>query len=424
MQAPSDVVVIGSGLAGLTAAIACAECGCNVTVACNGQGIIAISSGCIDLLGVIEGKVCDDPWAAMAKLPSDHPYSLIGQDNVRKALDAFEALLAKYHAPFCVNTANGERVNTLVPTILGTVKPSYLIPKSADATILYTAKRALVCGVAGLRDISPKLCQMILSQHPMLSHTRIEQTTLPSPFPASHRGITALDIARHVNTENGQSWLLTCLGRFAHDYDVIMLPPILGTSYTHGLCENLSQSLGCQIRELISIPPGVGGIRLREILLKEATAKQIRFVENCKIDKADIVDTHCQEVFASDHGVRLGAKAFVLATGGILGGGIQTDPTTCTEPLFRFPIPNATTLPRCDTNALGNHLINRLGVSVDATLRALDADGTRCLDNVFVAGRTLGGYDFTTEKSGHGVAIASGWYAGIQAAHSIGMGAL
>ena len=32
------------------------------------------------------------------------------------------------------------------------------------------------------------------------------------------------------------------------------------------------------------------------------------------------------------------------------------------------------------------------------------------------AGRSLGGYDYATEKSGHGVAVATGWQAGRMAA--------
>ena len=43
------------------------------------------------------------------------------------------------------------------------------------------------------------------------------------------------------------------------------------------------------------------------------------------------------------------------------------------------------------------------------------------MTNVFFAGRSLAGYDFATEKSGHGVALATGWKAGSLAAAMEGM---
>ena len=53
----------------------------------------------------------------------------------------------------------------------------------------------------------------------------------------------------------------------------------------------------------------------------------------------------------------------------------------------------------------------KMGVAVDEKMRPLDANGSVALENVFVAGRNLRGYDFCFEKSGNGVAIASGYQA-------------
>ena len=45
----------------------------------------------------------------------------------------------------------------------------------------------------------------------------------------------------------------------------------------------------------------------------------------------------------------------------------------------------------------------------------IDNEGNVLLSNVRFAGRILGGYDFAAEKSGHGVALATGWHAGMLA---------
>ena len=64
----------------------------------------------------------------------------------------------------------------------------------------------------------------------------------------------------------------------------------------------------------------------------------------------------------------------------------------------------------------GNSLFARMGVKANEELKPVDAEGNIILNNVRFAGRILGGYDFASEKSGHGVALATGWYAGTQAA--------
>ena len=70
----------------------------------------------------------------------------------------------------------------------------------------------------------------------------------------------------------------------------------------------------------------------------------------------------------------------------------------------------------------GNHLFSRMGVRVDRTMRPVDDAAVVRWQNVFFAGRSLGGYDYATEKSGHGVAIATGWQAGLMAAAAAAAG--
>ena len=68
----------------------------------------------------------------------------------------------------------------------------------------------------------------------------------------------------------------------------------------------------------------------------------------------------------------------------------------------------------------GQHLITRVGVNVDKDLRCQTDSSQAGIKNIFFAGRTIGDYDYATEKSGHGVAIATGWKAGKMAAAQAG----
>ena len=53
----------------------------------------------------------------------------------------------------------------------------------------------------------------------------------------------------------------------------------------------------------------------------------------------------------------------------------------------------------------------KTGVRTDSSLRPVDADNRLVYENVYVAGRNLGGYDFCFEHSGNGVALASAYKA-------------
>ena len=111
----------------------------------------------------------------------------------------------------------------------------------------------------------------------------------------------------------------------------------------------------------------------------------------------------------------------MLATGGILGGGIELAPGSARESVFKLdiPVPSDVTL-WSEPEIFGNHVFSRLGVRVDGEMRPQDDSGQAWYDNIFFAGRNVGGYDFATEKSGHGVALATGWQAGRMAAATAG----
>ncbi len=79
-----DTIVIGGGMAGLSAALRLAEASQKTRLMASGQSALHVSSGSVDLLES-EG----DPRAAlpafMATHP-DHPYSKVGLTNIEASL--------------------------------------------------------------------------------------------------------------------------------------------------------------------------------------------------------------------------------------------------------------------------------------------------------------------------------------------------
>jgi glycerol-3-phosphate dehydrogenase subunit B len=110
------------------------------------------------------------------------------------------------------------------------------------------------------------------------------------------------------------------------------------------------------------------------------------------------------------------ANAFLLATGGIAGGGVRTDHTGAVwETALDLPLraPNRRGewfAPRF--LAEGGHPIYRAGVAVDQQLRPLDGDGRLVYQNVAVAGAALACADPVRERCYSGLALATGWMAG------------
>ena len=419
-----DVLVVGSGLAGLVAALTAAREGRSVRMVTDGKGSLAISGGCVDLLGYAGGQRLNDPWSGMDLLPPAHPYRLLGASRVRAAVDMLLQCAADQGWPLhTAATPEGAPCNALLPTIMGTLKPSYLLPDGLDPAALARARRILVAGVHGLRDCRPALIVSQLRRYRDWADKDFVPLMLPSPLGATHRSLSALDLARLVDRPQGRDWLIQNLRKHAGQCDAVLLPPICGSRADASIWHELNQAVACPLVEMLSIPPGVGGLRLRDALLRELRRHDFELVENARVIRATTDEKRCTSLTALAAGQerRHTARAFVLATGGILGGGIELAPGSARESVFKLdiPVPSDVTL-WSEPEIFGNHVFSRLGVRVDGEMRPQDDSGQAWYDNIFFAGRNVGGYDFATEKSGHGVALATGWQAGRMAAATAG----
>ena len=73
-----DTIIIGGGLAGLTAGIELSRKGQKCLIVSSGQSALHFFSGSLELCSLDA-----DPMKAMAGLDETHPYSKIGLENVR-----------------------------------------------------------------------------------------------------------------------------------------------------------------------------------------------------------------------------------------------------------------------------------------------------------------------------------------------------
>ena len=140
MAVTSEVLVVGGGLAGTTAALSAAREGADVRLVSHKQSTLGQASGLVDALGYLPPPTDDDPGAtptagrtgaftdrpdpelivdpfeAVERLPAGHPYRLVGAGALRDGLALFDETVAGYRG------GHTDR-NALVPTFGGAVKP-------------------------------------------------------------------------------------------------------------------------------------------------------------------------------------------------------------------------------------------------------------------------------------------------------------
>jgi len=152
-----DVVVIGAGLSGLMAAKQAAESGMKTMVLGKGMGLIHVLSGGIDLLGyypVESMTMQNEVYRGLRRLiqdEPDHPYAKVGLEDIEGAVRSFVEMFGPegYHY-----TGTPGR-NTVLPTGLGTLKPSYLVPSTMIGGKGIRSRATLLIGFHGFGNFYP-----------------------------------------------------------------------------------------------------------------------------------------------------------------------------------------------------------------------------------------------------------------------------
>ena len=121
-----DTVVIGAGLAGLTAALRLAEEGRRVLVVAKGVGSTHLSPATIDVLGFDDGAV-ERPAQALssfAEAHPEHPYARLSMELIAASTEWLKTRLPT------LGYRGGLEENFLLPTAVGAVKRSALVPET------------------------------------------------------------------------------------------------------------------------------------------------------------------------------------------------------------------------------------------------------------------------------------------------------
>ena len=454
MAIDSDVLVVGGGLAAITSAVAAAREGADVRLVSHKSSTLRQASGLIDALGYVPatepaqplregpptaGRELDpddwpdpegplaDPFEGIDRLPESHPYRTVGTDALGDGLSLFDELTGEMY-----RGSHTDR-NALVPTFGGSVKPTSRYPAAAEAGIASDDRPTLIVGFRSLTDYDARAFAGRLAAAGVPFDVAGAEVEFAEAFRADTkvtRLAKALDHDEDIDGVPAREALAKAVAPHLNDVvdeaggadrvERVGFPAFLGDQHGEAVREELADRLGVDVFEIPMGPPSLPGLRLEDRLYDALDEAGVRFETGNPVAG---IETHADgaiETVSVDRKGRetpYGADAFVLATGGLVGKGLDSDREGVTEPAFGLHVEQpADRYEWFVDDAFGDQPYARFGVRIDEEGRALDAAGDPTYENVFAAGGVVGGADVAREKSASGVSLATGVVAGRQAA--------
>ena len=426
----ADVVVVGAGLAGLTAAIALADAGARVELVARGHAATHWTPGGFDCAAPPSAPTSTAGIERLAAREG-HPYGFLVGD-VRPGLAFVRSVVGETGLIY-----RGELDDRLraVPTAIGGTRRVGIVPAGQGSALdRWSAdERLIVCGITGFKDFWPSLIAASLARPSVWSSAsagardgagdrpaRVEAVSVDLPGQAGRRSINAMELGQAFDDA---AWRREAFGRIAraveasgHGPGRIALPAVLGIADHAAAMADAAEILPLAMFEVPLVPPSLPGLRLYAALRGAFLRRGGRLSIGEPVIRMDTDGRRVTVVVlsAAVRERRIGAGAVVLATGGIAGGGlIGLADGRLQEPVLNLPVeaPRVEDWLAEQPMSDDGHPLERAGVRTDAQLRPIDAAGDVVFDNVIVAGSLLAGQRAVAERCGDGVAIASGWRA-------------
>ena len=410
-----DLLIIGAGLTGLFAAYTAAQAGLRVRVIAQGMGATHWHAGTIDLLGYMPGggEPVVDSVQAVSRLPAAHPYRLSGVEAIGKAIDEFRRLVGKAGLPY--ERADGQ--NYLLVSPVGAARPVYLAPAAQRSGNLSDRRPLVLVGLAGMPDFYPAL----IAENLQKQGHRARSATLPlNPVTgrSAHRCNSPLQLARLLDQPAAQARLAEMIADVAETGERVGLPAVLGLHNHARLFARLQEATADgSIFEIPTLPPSAPGMRLDMTLRARLAEMGVRVEMGMEVCAVRTAERRIQwvETETGSRPLRHKARNYLLATGGILGGGIRGDRCgRVRETVFDLPL----TAPQTRAEWLRplfldgrGHPVFQGGVAVDTRFRPINRIGAPVYDNLWAAGAILAHTDPIRERSREGIAIATGFAA-------------
>lgn len=451
MDLDTDVLIIGGGMAGLVAGTIASESGLDSILLRKGQSATSYSSGAVDILGYLPDSVTpvsspEEGLQIISNFYPLHPYGILGFseddsdesqtaiDQTKKSIDWLKAHLNETSVKLI-----GDLSETIWPiTLLGTTKPTTLVQETMYSATLTEQQDSslLFTGIKGLQVFHPSIAAKVFLENQMamnlppkkVSHCMLDISPFGKPY-----NITSIELARYFDQEDAIAELIKQLKGHVETTGAthVALPPVLGIRNARENLQKIQDHLDCEAFELLSFPPSIPGLRLQNSLDTMFVNAGGKLMVGFQAKSAIIEDTRVVKITvdAPRRKLSITPKAVILATGSFIGGGLVGTENGVTETVFDLMTVtqgfySASGIRPTDSANIfsispDGHAIFGSGVSVDPEFRPVANDGIHYAENLFCAGSILAGYNYTSEKSGLGVALTTGHAVGRNSVKSI-----
>ena len=344
-----DVVIVGGGLAGMTAGISLQKEGLSTAIISGGQNALHFFSGTFESLSAPEPR--------LATLFQEAGIHVHYKEGVR-----------------------------LMP--LGTFRPSAL--SLEDISLFETPKigrRALVVNFLGYHDFFSSFLAEGLEKEGL--ECRIRFISLPEleQLQLSPSEMRSVQIARKMD----RVWekVVQEVRVLLKDEDTVILPQVFGL-LDPSVPGRIRQGIPAQVVFAGTMPPSVPGIRTQMLLKRRYEVLGGTFLGGDEAVSAHIHGGRVHSVVTRNldsHYIE--AQWFILATGGYFSKGLRSNPFEISEPVFGLDVEASE-----DRNQWYNPSFQAdqpymgYGVKADSSLHGIREGAP--LENLFVAGSVLG----------------------------------
>jgi len=352
-----DLIVVGAGISGMTAAAAAASRGLRVGLVNAGPGQFVFGGGCVE---------------SQQLRPNEAPATL------GEAIAFFCDVTRQAGCPF--RGGLGERRH--LPTIMGSFQTVALAPFSQWNSDVDEPRRAAVVGITGLSSFDAAFVTERLTDNARrlgfnsrYVAREITLSTAPGTVASTLQCANRFDREPRFRQE-----LLDALTPVTRDVDLIILPGLLGLHSKEPDIAAFERALDCPLCELPTLPPSVPGLRLFHALEAHLRKIGVEVFSGFSVNRLDLGEGRCTGVWIDTPArpLHLLSEAVILASGQFSAG-----------------------------------LLGAEFFGTDGWLRPITRSGAPLADNLYAAGALL------RNTGGHGGnerAILTGYRAGMLAA--------
>jgi glycerol-3-phosphate dehydrogenase subunit B len=356
-----DVVVVGAGLAGLTASDAAARHNLKVALVTTGPGSFVLGPGWLKAEDI--ARVSSEP-------------------ELKKAIAFFCERSQLAGCSFAGDIAAAR----FLPTVLGDLQRVAFAPISLWNSAPREGTSTAIVGVRGLSSFDENFMADRLNERARAlgsSCTYVGRQI--SLTPNLGIPVTTLRIAASFDRDPAfRAELIDALGSAASGFTHILVPGMLGIHSSDQQLAQFEHDLGCSVGEMPTLPPSVPGLRVFHRLESHLRKSGVELYRGFPVQKLELHDGSCTQVHVDSpgHTMILPGESVVLATG------------------------------QYSANLLGNAC-----AGYDEQMRPITSTGLVMARNLFVAGSLL---HSGAKDSGDAMEILTGYRAGNLAASTRG----